>query len=373
MMTPHIARTQRGVTLIELMVGMLVGMLAVMLISQVLLVSESQKRTTTGGADAQVNGALALYTMQRDLQMAGYGITSSPNVIGCPISARFNGATPAGGFAANLVPVVITPEASRGGGAVGDAVRILASSKGSFSVPTRVIPPGYAVGNTDFPVRAGVGFAQGDLALVATNDVQPCWVFQVTAAPAARSLPRANTAWNSANAPDVAYGDGAVLMNLGTLVDTRYEINGNVLQSISFDFANPATSPRPAVAVQPDIVNLRAYYGRDTSVPMDGVIDVFDQTTPTTNAGWLRVLAVRLVVVARSSTFEKEQVTVANPEWSVGTDPAVAGATSCASGTGECITIDVGAGVTGDVPAKHHRYKVFDTVVPLRNMLWSSQ
>ena len=161
MMTPHIARTQRGVTLIELIVGMLVGMLAVMLISQVLLVSESQKRTTTGGADAQVNGALALYTMQRDLQMAGYGITSSPNVIGCPISARFNGATPAGGFAANLVPVVITPEASRGGGAVGDAVRILASSKGSFSVPTRVIPPGYAVGNTDFPVRAGVGFSRG--------------------------------------------------------------------------------------------------------------------------------------------------------------------------------------------------------------------
>ena len=370
MKTARIAHVQCGVTLIELMVGMLVGMLAVMLISQVLLVSESQKRTTTGGADAQVNGALALYTMQRDLQMAGYGITSSPNIIGCPISARFNGATPTG-FAANLVPVVITPEASRGG-AVGDAVRILASSKGSFSVPTRVIPPGYAVGNTEFPVRAGVGFAQGDLALVAANDVQPCWVFQVTAAPAARSLPRANTAWNSANAPDVAYGDGAVLMNLGTLVDTRYEINGTALQSFTFDFANPAAA-RPAVDVQPDIVNLRAYYGRDTSVPMDGVIDVFDQTTPTDNAGWLRVLAVRLVVVARSSTYEKEIVTAANPQWSVGTDPAVAAAATCASGTGACITIDVGAGVTGDVPAKHHRYKVFDTVVPLRNMLWSAQ
>jgi type IV pilus assembly protein PilW len=198
-------------------------------------------------------------------------------------------------------------------------------------------------------------------------------VFQVTGAPAARSVPRSNTAWNTANAPDVAYGDGAVLMNLGTLVDTRYEINGNVLQQISFDFANPAASPRPAVDVQPDIVNLRAYYGRDTSVPMDGVIDVFDQTTPTNNAGWLRVLAVRLVVVARSSTWEREIVTAANPEWSVGTDPAVAGAATCASGTGECITIDVGAGVTGDVPAKHHRYKVFDTIVPLRNMLWSSQ
>lgn len=364
-------RMARGVTLIELMVGMLVGLLAVMLISQVLLVSEGQKRTTTGGADAQVNGALALYTVQRDLQMAGYGITSSPNVIGCPISARFNGASPTG-FAANLVPVVITPEASRGGGAVGDAVRILASSKGSFAVPTRVIPPGYAVGGSDFPVRASVGFAQGDLALVATNDTQPCWVFQVSGAPAARSLPRTNNsaAWNPSNTPDVAYGDGAVLMNLGTLVDTRYEINNNRLQSFTFDFANPAAA-RPAVDVQPDIVNLRAYYGRDTSVPMDGVIDVFDQTTPTTNAGWLRVLAVRLMVVSRSSTYEKEMVTTANPQVSVGTSPAVTGAATCAAGS--CITLDVGAGVTGDVPAKHYRYKVFDTIVPLRNMLWSSQ
>lgn len=367
------AALESGVTLIELMVGMLVGMLAVLLISQVLLVSEGQKRTTTGGADAQVNGALALYTLQRDLQMAGYGITSSPNVVGCPISARFNSAAPTG-FAANLVPVVITPEASRPSGSVGDSVRILASSKGSFSVPTRVIPPTYAVGNTEFNVRASVGFAQGDLALVATDSTQPCWVFQVTGAPTARVLPRANNAaaWNPANAPDVAYADGAVVMNLGTLVDTRYEINGNVLESFSFDIGSPAAA-RPARAVQPDIMNLRAFYGRDTSVPMDGVIDVFDTTTPTDNAGWLRVLAVRLIMVARSSTFEKEIVTAANPEWSVGTTPSVSGAATCASGTGECLTIDVGAGVTGDVPAKHHRYKVFDTVVPLRNMLWSSQ
>ena len=364
------SRGARGVTLIELMVGMLVGMLAVIVISQVLLTSESQKRTTTGGADAQVNGALALYTMQRDLQMAGYGITSSPGVVGCPISARFNSAPPTG-FATTLAPVVITPEASRGG-AIGDSVRILASSKGSFSVPTRVIPPGYAVGGTDFPVRAAVGFAQGDLALVATDGTQPCWVFQVTGAPAARSLPRANVsaAWNPSNTPDVAYGDGAILMNLGTLVDTRYEINNERLQSFSFDFANPAAA-RPALDVQPDIVNLRAYYGRDTTVPMDGVVDVFDQTTPTTNDGWLRVLAVRLIVVSRSSTFEKEQVTTANPQVPVGTSPTVTGAVTCPAGS--CITLDVGAGVTGDVPAKHFRYKVFDTIVPLRNMLWSSQ
>lgn len=375
-------QSQRGVTLIELMVGMLVGMLAVLMISQVLLVSEKHKRTTTGGADAQVNGALALYTMQRELQMAGYGITSSPNLIGCPIRARFNSVSPTG-FATNLAPVIITPEASRSPAGVGDSVRILASSKPSYAVPTRVIPPAYAVGGTVVPVRASIGFAQGDLALVATDSTQPCWVFQVTGAPTARALPRGDSsaAWNPSNTPDVPYADGAVVMNLGTLVDTRYEVNGNSLQSFSFDAANPG-AVRPPRDVQPDIVNMRAYYGRDTSATMDGVIDVFDTTTPADNAAWLRVLAVRLIVVARSSAWEKREErpdgtfwypTMVNPEWSVGTTPSVAGYAACASGTGECITLDVGAGVAGDVDAKHYRYKVFDTVVPLRNMLWSAQ
>ena len=147
----HRAGVERGVTLIELMVGMLIGMLAVLVISQVLLVSEGQKRTTSAGADAQVNGALSLYAIQRDIQTAGYGFTSSPAIVGCPISARFNGAAPAG-FVGTLAPVIITPEASRPAGSVGDSIRILASSKTSYSVPTRVIPPGILVNGLSVPV-----------------------------------------------------------------------------------------------------------------------------------------------------------------------------------------------------------------------------
>ena len=119
---------QRGVTLVELMVGMLIGLLAVIVISQVLLVSEGQSRTTSGGADAQVNGALALYALQRDVQMAGYGLTSSPDVLGCPINARFNGAVPTG-FPDRLAPVIITRQIDRPAGSIGDAIRVLASSK----------------------------------------------------------------------------------------------------------------------------------------------------------------------------------------------------------------------------------------------------
>jgi type IV pilus assembly protein PilW len=381
------AYLQRGVSLIELMVGMLVGMLAVLIISQVLLASESQKRTTIGGADAQVNGALALHAIQRDVEQAGYGLTSSPQAIGCPISAAYAGSTPAG-FATTLAPVFITPESARPAGSVGDAVRILASSKDSFSVPARVIAPNYAPGSAEFNVRSTVGYAEDDLALVATDATQPCWVFQVTGSPSATMLPRdTNTTWNGAGNPSATYVDGAVMINLGRLVDNRYEIfNGtdadgqvksNLLRLSSFDVNAPGV--RVTQDLQPDIVNLRAFYGRDTSATADGIVDTYDTVTPTTNAGWLRVLSVRVVVVARSSTYEKKErrsdgtdvyATPTNPEWPVGSTPAVAGAVTCSSGTGSCLVMDVGAGVAGDVPAKHHRYKVFDTVIPLRNMLW---
>jgi type IV pilus assembly protein PilW len=372
-MNSHPKASPRGVTLIELMVGMLIGLLAILIISQVLLVSEGQKRTTTGGADAQVNGALSLYTVQRDIQMAGYGFTSSTGVIGCPISARYNNAAIAG-FAATLAPVAITTQASRPAGSIGDSIRVLASSKTSYTVPTRVIPPGYAVNGQSFPVAASMGFVQGDLGLAAIDATLPCWVFQVTSAPTATSVPRADDQahWNAAGTPTQAYVDGNILVNLGSLIDNRYEINVvngvPTLQLTSFVAGTPPTWVTHDI--QSDIVGLQAYYGRDTSVAPDGTVDVYDTTAPATNADWLRVLSIRLLVVSRSGQYEKDIVTSANPTWDVGSTPPTTGATAC--GASQCVTFDVGAGAAGDVDAKHYRYKVFETIVPLRNMLWSS-
>jgi len=357
------AMRERGVTLVELMVGMLIGLLAVIVITQVMLISEGQKRTTTSGSDAQVNGALALYAIQRDLEMAGYGITSSPDVIGCPISVRFGGVAPAG-FVPNLVPVLITRESDRPAGSVGDAVRVLASSKTTFSVPTRVIPPKFKVGDLAVPVTASLGIKKDDLAVAAIDGTQACWVFQVSANPTGESIPRANhdAGWNLTGTPNIEYPDGSVLVNLGTLVDTTYQIVGNSLQQVGFDLAAP--NVRPTREVQPDIVNMRALYGKDTTG--DGVVDVYNDVTPTTNAGWRQVMAIRIAVVARSDQFEKEDVTPANLVWDVGTSPPTTGAAAC--GASECLTLKV------DHLAdwKRYRYKQFETVIPLRNMLWKS-
>ena len=81
-------RPARGVSLIELMIGMAIGLLAVLVMTQVTVVFEGRKRSTTSGSDAQVNGALALQTLQRDIQMAGYGMTSG-GAAGCTLRGQF--------------------------------------------------------------------------------------------------------------------------------------------------------------------------------------------------------------------------------------------------------------------------------------------
>jgi type IV pilus assembly protein PilW len=73
--TRRFARFHRaGFTLIELMVGMAIGLLATIIIMQVMSLFEAQRRTTTGSADAQTNGGIALYSIAREVQMAAYGL-----------------------------------------------------------------------------------------------------------------------------------------------------------------------------------------------------------------------------------------------------------------------------------------------------------
>jgi type IV pilus assembly protein PilW len=365
---PSVRRGQRGFTLIELMIGALIGLLATLAVTFVLVNSEGQKRTTTSGSDAQVNGALALNTLQRQVQGAGYGFGAVPAVVGCALSATFNGAAITD-FPPSLAPVTITDGAS----GAPDSIRVLASGKTSFSIPLRVVAPGYVAGNTSVPVGSVRGIAQGDLVVVAQSITAPpavaCEVFQVTANPG--SLPvvaRTDNAWNRAGAPVAAYAEGAGLFNLGALIDATYSIQNNGLAVKSLNIASDANSTPsyPAAAeLYPNIVQLQAFYGKDTSSPPDGV-DTWDNVTPTTNAQWLQVVAVRMALVARSAQYEKEEVTTANLSWDVGNAGTVAGSSGC--GTSRCVTIKLDT-----LPDwKHYRYKLFETIVPLRNLLWNS-
>jgi type IV pilus assembly protein PilW len=361
-----VRRSMRGLSVIELMVGMAVGLVATVVVAQVLSFSEGQKRSTTSGGDAQISGALALYTMQRDIEAAGYGFASTPDILGCTITAKYNGAN-AVGWPTTLAPVVITQGAS----GAPDSISVLASSNPTYSVPTRVLAPGYVATDRtsggkafSFPVQSTLGIKQGDLLLAAMPGAAGCGAFQATADAAAGFVPRADatTTWNPDNQPAGSYGDGAVLVNFGQVTFHSYAVNASgVLQQTSL---STATNNTATTDLQSNVVTVQALYGKDTDA--NDIIDQFDTTTPTTTAEWQQLRAVRIAVVTRSAQWEKDEVTTANPSWDVGSALTVSGAVTC--GTSKCLTLKVDAAADW----KHYRYKIFDTVVPLRNMVWKS-
>jgi type IV pilus assembly protein PilW len=376
-------RAARGFTLVELMVAVVIGLLTTVVIAQVLFFSEGQKRTTTSGSDAQINGAQAMYSLQRDIQMAGYGFASSPNVLGCPIHAKFNGADVATGAAAPVFPVTLAPVQIDSTNADRNSLRILSSSKLNYAIPSRILPspgggstasydPAVAGLQDTFTVASTLGIQTGDLLLAGKADGTRCDEFagSFSAPPVDGQVKRLDTAtWNPAGFPDQAYADGDVLVNLGTLIDHRYAVSANnALQLFQYSTASPTSAP-VGRELYPNVVNLQAFYGKDTTVPPDGIVDVYDHTTPTTTSGWRQVMSVRVAVVARSSQYEKDIVTPASPLWDVGTTQAVAGTAAC--GASQCLSLNVATNTVLD-EWKHYRYKVFDTVIPLRNMLWTS-
>jgi len=72
-----IRRQEQGFSLPEIMIGMVIGMLGIVIIMQMSSLFENQKRTTSGGDDAQNNGAIALFGLSRDIKQAGYGFSSA--------------------------------------------------------------------------------------------------------------------------------------------------------------------------------------------------------------------------------------------------------------------------------------------------------
>ncbi len=112
----------------------------------------------------------------------------------------------------------------------------------------------------------------------------------------------------------------------------------------------------PVVPVVSDVVNLKAQYGLDTN--NDGIVDAWQDATggvwsaanlPTQPLATLRqIRAVRVAIVTRSAQYEKDAVT-----------------------TGPLVMFDDAVSMTLDADDQHYRYKVLETVVPLRNALWN--
>jgi type IV pilus assembly protein PilW len=337
--------SQRGFSIVEIMVGLVIALVATIVIFQVFAAAEGHKRTTTSGSDAQQNGALALFALEREARQAGYGFTGSLQLLGCNIRTWDDERGAA--FPLDFVPVRIT----QGAGTAPDAITFKYASSALLSTPATLTQT--MSSPTDvFKVDNRFGFNAGDL-VIAAEPGKDCTLAQVTSTPTGAgetdSVVHADAArYNNATGLGVSYSkDIGKLFNVGALPTSNvYSIAGNQLVSRN-QFQTNADTP-----LIDGIVQLQAQYGKDTNA--DGVVETWDTVSPTTATGWQQVLALRLAVVSRSALQERGDVatgvcdiTVAAPTWSGG-------------------TLDLSA----DADWRCYRYKTYETTVPVRNMIW---
>jgi type IV pilus assembly protein PilW len=418
-------RRSRGLSLIEILVGLVIGMIGIVVIFQVLAVSESRKRTTVQGSDAQSAGAIGLYSLQRDVQLGGYGFGGADSKqIGCLVRA-YDVTPPGKAIDFRLYPVEIiqgenlpTP----GAGAAGspDVIRVLWGNSNQF-VTTRA----WTVSGAMATISGGrAGLDYGDL-LVLTGDPPStpgasteCALVQVTdrpvlsndighdldynllpgpppetLPPGATNPPRFNkdaTTWPAS----VFTPTSGFVLNLGKQPRrVEWSINANRLMVAETLFG------LPTVEAADGIINLQAEYGIDrnnnqvidptewTETPPNNTLIPADPANPCADSppvSWRCVRAVRVALLARSTQWDKTACSP-NPQWTSGVDgggvsvpptlkPFVM---SNVDGTADTSTGCPNPASPTDPNLtpnnwRLYRYSVYETVIPLRNMIWGT-
>ena len=392
MTSTHTNLRARGFSLVELMVSVVVGLLALMFATKLFVASEQNKQASLGGSDSMQNGMQALFAINRDVAQAGWGL-NDPLVAGCnTVFADANGYQLMTATRSDVVGT-ITPMAAvliESNGAGPDRLTVYAGSSQSGTGEVG-LSKDYAGENSLSVDRIAFGFLKGDALLVvpeAGNGINiKCSVAQLAAAPSVVSgiqifsiASGAGNRYNQAGGLGQNYKGGITRMfNLGpadALSFHTWSIKDGYLQLRATNLAGAATTPQPVVD---NVVSLKAQYGFDTNPGFDPevgmristwsstMIDADASGTTGDPGDYQRIAALRLAIVARSRNPEKPDP---GGTCSTTTSKPVVFAASQPSGVAAVpITVDVQ--VTGDsVDWKCYRYRVFETIVPMRNLAW---
>lgn len=339
--------TQAGFSLVDLMVGLVIGLLVTLVIMQVFSNFEGDKRTTTGNADAQTNGNIAIYNISRDLQQAGFGmpaLSTDNSPYGCTTIHS------TGGLAmtvSSFSPVIIVD----GGGGASDTLTVRYGDSATAGMPLvvrdQLIPP------LKLKVDNNMGCREGDIALYVNGNSCALKTVKPLDDPADNGYVKMH---------DAAHlGNVGSLYCLGNLTENTYSTNASDL------LLNGAL-------LLSGVVNMQAQYGVSATANSNEIVQWVDATgvwaaAAITATNRNRIKAVRLAVVARNSLREKVAVTNLDCTTDKGT-----------ISTGPCAWDDVNVDAAPEIDLsnlggdwQNYRYRVYETIIPLRNLIWSSE
>lgn len=358
-------QSRKGFSLIELMVAMVIGLVATLAVMQVFSSTEARRRTTGSVASIQSEGAISFFMLERDLRLGGYGF-SSAKTLGCSVSA-YDSARSTPAFSFNLLPVSISA------GSNTDSITVLYGNS-TLSVDDRVFT---ASTNTSKKLADRTGYMNGDLIIVAMDAAtDQCGLFEITS--------NTNTdllTIDHANATSYTHQNGSSVTSRFNPAD-GHGISFAIATSSVFDLGPAPALNRYSVSngklqvedllrntdpvtLADNVVALKAQYWEDVDNDYTEDAGEWKSTTP---SNWARVRAIRMAALMRSPEYEvNKDVPAANKGRVTTTAPSWAG------GSFSMLNLDGSTSNTdySDQNWRYYRYRVFETVVPLRNMLWN--
>jgi len=340
-MSHHTLSRQRGLTIVEIMVAMVIGLILTAGVVQVFMGSKTTYRVNEALGRLQEDGRFALEYLSRDVRMAGYSGCSRygpvTNTLKNASNLAYNfevgiqgydniGATPPADLTAaniNAKPGTDVIVIRRNGD---NPVRIVQNNNGAqlFADQTTIETGACANGTTRYS-----GLCEGDILMV--SDCRKSRVFQAgnltstgsgvnttvnVTHPASGSPGNDPSSWGGSSRPEEEqFGDDAEIVKVVTYA--YFVGTDNVLYR-----QDGATTP--AVAIAQGIEDMQVLYGVDTT-PADT-----NQSTDTYVAAgavtdWENVVSVRLHLLLR--TLENNIAETPQTYRYIGTDVAVADAT----------------------------------------------
>lgn len=387
--TQRAEASQRGMTMIELMVSLAIGMVLSVALFSVLAVSEGRRRTTTGINDTEQAGQLAMYFLDQWVRSAGSGFASEASAAyGCSVHAKASSGTTlphSGTFAAPfasvnpdgsgnfaLAPLLILPNKTTPGvsGSTSDVLVVMGGAAGLGGAPLEMT---VAPSGTTLTFNNTLGLSVDDLVLLldptsaATGN---CYISQVGAIASSTTVTLGATSsgnWALTDGLSTLSKD-AVALPLGTLStnpplflligvgdnDTLY----------SYDLLQTSGSSDTALQARAQgVFEMHAVYGVDTDD--DGKMDNWASpssgdyaysklvaSSSSSNKLLRRIKAIRVALVLRVPLKEKTALGPTSISWF--NDLSAEG-------------LDQSRTLTS--AEQHYRYRVVEATLILRNNL----
>ena len=343
------------------MVGVVIGLIAVLIIYQVFAAAEGIKRNTTSVGDAQQNGLLSSFMLGIELANAGNGVAFAARDLGvCP------GAVGPTAFASTWrpLPLVIVD-----GGAGPDTFMVNYSVTSGAIAPAPFTSP--AAANDPYIVQSPTGFQAGDLIVAVGGTPLATGCAASTVNPGGVSVPDGlgQVTISHTDPGAVAnFGNTSVLLNMGPVANAqkvRYDVTAaGVLRSTALLQAdgtlNDDTAPPPNPLAS-NVVNMKLQYGVDTLGT--GVLTWISAGTSPWKPDELTSTIAGPALIAQLKTLKAVRIgiVVRGEQWDKTLPPSVPW--SLFGGVYSGTFVEVGG---------NYRYRTYETVIPLRNELWNS-